>query len=753
MEKLLEQVLQERYHKTIREASSQEIYTALLLITKDKMKHMKRNEGKKKLYYISAEFLIGKLLSNNLINLGMFEETREVLEKNGHHLTDIEEIEQEPSLGNGGLGRLAACFLDSIATLGLNGDGVGLNYHDGLFRQTFVDHKQKEEKNPWITEDSWLTRTETTFQVPFKDFTLTSVMYDIEIPGYKNNCNRLHLFDTDTVDESIIGDGISFDKNDIKKNLTLFLYPDDSDEAGQLLRIYQQYFMVSNAAQLILKEAEDNGYDLYRLYDHVAIQINDTHPTMVIPELIRLLMEKGFNMDTAIDVVRKTCAYTNHTILAEALEKWPVAYLEKVVPHLMPVIRELDARVRKDYSDERVAIIDKDDRVHMAHIDIHYGYAVNGVAALHTEILKESELKPFYDIYPEKFNNKTNGITFRRWLKHCNHDLAAYLEELIGGEYLEDATKLEKLLDYKDDETVLKKLRQIKMHSKEELRDYLKMTQNVEIDPNAVFDIQIKRLHEYKRQQMNALYAIYKYKEIKKGNLPKRPLTMIFGAKAAPAYTIAKDIIHLILCLQELIEKDPDVNKYMKIVMVENYNVTKAEKLIPACDISEQISLASKEASGTGNMKFMLNGAVTLGTEDGANVEIHQLVGDENIYIFGKRSEDVIRLYEEGTYSAETLYQEDKLIRELVDFIKGEELEAIGDMENLERLYKEIRSKDWFMALLDVKEYIETKEKMLADYEDEAAWSRKALVNIAKAGYFSADRTIAEYNRDIWKLS
>ena len=753
MEKLLEQVLQERYHKTIREASSQEIYTALLLITKDKMKHMKRNEGKKKLYYISAEFLIGKLLSNNLINLGMFEETREVLEKNGHHLTDIEEIEQEPSLGNGGLGRLAACFLDSIATLGLNGDGVGLNYHDGLFRQTFVDHKQKEEKNPWITEDSWLTRTETTFQVPFKDFTLTSVMYDIEIPGYKNNCNRLHLFDTDTVDESIIGDGISFDKNDIKKNLTLFLYPDDSDEAGQLLRIYQQYFMVSNAAQLILKEAENNGYDLYRLYDHVAIQINDTHPTMVIPELIRLLMEKGFNMDTAVDVVRKTCAYTNHTILAEALEKWPVAYLEKVVPHLMPVIRELDARVRKDYSDERVAIIDKDDRVHMAHIDIHYGYAVNGVAALHTEILKESELKPFYDIYPEKFNNKTNGITFRRWLKHCNHDLAAYLEELIGGEYLEDATKLEKLLDYKDDETVLKKLRQIKMHSKEELRDYLKMTQNVEIDPNAVFDIQIKRLHEYKRQQMNALYAIYKYKEIKKGNLPKRPLTMIFGAKAAPAYTIAKDIIHLILCLQELIEKDPDVNKYMKIVMVENYNVTKAEKLIPACDISEQISLASKEASGTGNMKFMLNGAVTLGTEDGANVEIHQLVGDENIYIFGKRSEDVIRLYEEGTYSAETLYQEDKLIRELVDFIKGEELEAIGDMENLERLYKEIRSKDWFMALLDVKEYIETKEKMLADYEDEAAWSRKALVNIAKAGYFSADRTIAEYNRDIWKLS
>lgn len=752
MEKLLEQVLQERYHKTIKEASSQEIYTALLLIIKNKMKNMKRNEGKKKLYYISAEFLIGKLLSNNLINLGLFEETREVLEKNGHHLTDIEEIEQEPSLGNGGLGRLAACFLDSIATLGLNGDGVGLNYHDGLFRQTFVDHKQKEEKNPWITEDSWLTRTETTFQVPFKDFTLTSVMYDIEIPGYKNNCNRLHLFDTDTVDESIIGDGISFDKNDIKKNLTLFLYPDDSDEAGQLLRIYQQYFMVSNAAQLILKEAEDNGYDLYRLYDHVAIQINDTHPTMVIPELIRLLMEKGFNMDTAIDVVRKTCAYTNHTILAEALEKWPVAYLEKVVPHLMPVIRELDARVKKDYSDERVAIIDKDDRVHMAHIDIHYGYAVNGVAALHTEILKESELKPFYDIYPEKFNNKTNGITFRRWLKHCNHDLAAYLEELIGEEYLEDATKLEKLLDYKDDETVLKKLCQIKMHSKEELRDYLKMTQNVEIDPNAIFDIQIKRLHEYKRQQMNALYAIYKYKEIKKGNLPKRPLTMIFGAKAAPAYTIAKDIIHLILCLQQLIDNDPQVSPYMKIVMVENYNVTKAEKLIPACDISEQISLASKEASGTGNMKFMLNGAVTLGTEDGANVEIHQLVGDDNIYIFGEKSEKIIKLYETGEYCSKDIYENDPMVEELVDFIISKDLIRIGDPVNLGRLYKEIVGKDWFMALLDVKDYIRTKEQMLSDYEDEKAWEKKMLVNIAKAGFFSSDRTIAEYNRDIWHL-
>ena len=753
MEKLLEQVIRERYGTTIREASREEIYTALLLITKEKMKGTRRNQGKKKLYYISAEFLIGKLLSNNLINLGLFRETKEVLEKNGHHITEIEEMEQEPSLGNGGLGRLAACFLDSIATLGLNGDGVGLNYHDGLFRQTFQDHKQKEEKNPWITEESWLTRTETSFQVPFRDFTLTSVMYDIDIPGYENGCNRLHLFDLDTVDDSIVTEGISFDKQDIRRNLTLFLYPDDSDEAGQLLRIYQQYFMVSNGAQLILKEAEENGYDLYRLHEHVAVQINDTHPSMVIPELIRLLMERGFNMDTAIDVVRKTCAYTNHTILAEALEKWPVSYLEKVVPHLLPIIRELDARVRRDYSDERVYLIDRENRVHMANMDIHYGYAVNGVAALHTEILKESELKPFYDIYPEKFNNKTNGITFRRWLTHCNEELADYLSELIGEEYLKDAEKLEKLLEYQEDSVVLKKLQEIKQHSKEALRDYLKLTQDVEIDPNSVFDIQVKRLHEYKRQQMNALYAIYKYKEIKKGNLPKRPLTMIFGAKAAPAYTIAKDIIHLLLCLQQLINQDPEVRPYLKLVMVENYNVTKAEKLIPACDISEQISLASKEASGTGNMKFMLNGAVTLGTEDGANVEIHQLVGDENIYVFGKSSKEVIDLYEKGSYDAKALYESDETIEELVDFIISKELIRIGDPENLCRLYKEIVSKDWFMALLDVKEYIAKKEQMLSDYEDRQSWAKKSLVNIAKAGYFSSDRTIAEYNRDIWKLN
>lgn len=753
MEKELEQMLQTICGKSIAEASDEEIYAALLKLSKEKMQGMKRNEGDRKLYYISAEFLIGKLLSNNLINLGIFEETREVLKKHGHDLTKIEESELEPSLGNGGLGRLAACFLDSIATLGLNGDGVGLNYHDGLFLQKFFDNKQCEEKNPWITNESWLTKTDVSFEVPFKDFTLKSTMYDIDVPGYNSGCNKLHLFDLDSVDEGIIRDGIQFDKNDIGKNLTLFLYPDDSDEAGQLLRIYQQYFMVSNAAQLIIKEAEERGVNLYHLHEHVCIQINDTHPTMVIPELIRILTEqKNFNMDTAVDVVSKTCAYTNHTILAEALEKWPISYLEKVVPHLLPIIRELDRRVRRDFHDPKVYIIDEMDRVHMAHIDIHFGYAVNGVAALHTDILKSSELKAFYDIYPKKFNNKTNGITFRRWLVHCNRSLAEYLKELIGPEYIENADKLEDLLAYKDDEAVLTKLKEIKKEAKIELKNYLKETQDVDIDENSVFDIQIKRLHEYKRQQMNALYAIYKYKEIKKGNLPKRPITMIFGAKAAPAYTIAKDIIHLILCLQQLINNDPEVSPYMKIVMVENYNVTKAEKLIPACDISEQISLASKEASGTGNMKFMLNGAVTLGTEDGANVEIHELVGDENIYIFGEESEKVISLYETSGYCSADIYDNDPMVEELVDFIISKQLIRIGDPVNLGRLYKEIVGKDWFMALLDVKDYIKTKEQMLNDYEDEKAWEKKMLVNIAKAGFFSSDRTIAEYNRDIWHL-
>lgn len=749
----VERELEMKLEKTISQASKEEIYKALLLLLKEKMQGMQGNSGKRKLYYISAEFLIGKLLSNNLINLGLFEEVRDILKKNGHDLSEIEEIELEPSLGNGGLGRLAACFLDSIATLGLNGDGVGLNYHDGLFLQKFHNKKQQEEKNPWITDNSWLTRTDVSFEVPFKDFTLKSTMYDIDVPGYNSRCNKLHLFDLDSVDESIIGEGIQFNKKDIHKNLTLFLYPDDSDEAGQLLRIYQQYFMVSNAAQLIIKEAEDRGVNLYHLHEHVCIQINDTHPTLIIPELIRILTEqKKFNMDTAVDVVSKTCAYTNHTILAEALEKWPIRYLEKVVPQLMSIIRDLDRRVRRDFNDKRVYIIDEMDRVHMAHIDIHFGYAVNGVAALHTDILKKAELKPFYDIYPQKFHNKTNGITFRRWLVHCNHNLADYIKELIGSVYMENAQELEKLLAYENDDVVLARLKEIKQEAKAELKNYLKMTQGIDIDEHSIFDIQIKRLHEYKRQQMNALYAIYKYKEIKKGNIPRRPLTMIFGAKAAPAYTIAKDIIHLILCLQQLIENDPEVSPYLKIVMVENYNVTKAEKLIPACDISEQISLASKEASGTGNMKFMLNGAVTLGTEDGANVEIHQLVGDDNIYIFGEKSEKVIKLYETQEYSAADVYDNDLMVQELVDFIISKELIRIGDPINLARLYKEIVGKDWFMALLDIKDYIKTKEKMLEDYEDEKAWAKKMLVNIAKAGFFSSDRTIAEYNRDIWHL-
>ena len=752
MEQELNKVLGERFGKTIEEACMEEIYHALLTIVKGKMKDLTPNTGSRKLYYISAEFLIGKLLSNNLINLGLFDETAEVLKKHGIDIADIEEAELEPSLGNGGLGRLAACFLDSIATLKLPGDGVGLNYHDGLFKQTFADHKQREEKNPWMTGDDWLTRTDVHFEVPFKDLTVTSTMYDIDVPGYEGGKNSLHLFDLDSVDESIIHDGIEFDKEDIRRGLTLFLYPDDSDEKGQLLRIYQQYFMVSNAAQLILKETEERGFDLYHLHEHVVIQINDTHPTMVIPELVRLLMARGFNIDTAIDVVRKTCAYTNHTILAEALEKWPASYLEKVVPQLMPIIRELDKRVRRDFHDEKVYIIDAQERVHMAHIDIHYGQSVNGVAALHTEILEESELKPFYDIYPEKFNNKTNGITFRRWLLHCNHELSSYIEELIGSGFKIHAEELEKLLAYQDDEAVLDRLRRIKQNAKLDLKKYLKNTQGIEIDENSVYDIQVKRLHEYKRQQMNALYAVYKYLEIKKGNLPKRPVTMIFGAKAAPAYTIAKDIIHLILCLQELIDSDPEVSSYLKVVMVENYNVSKAAKLIPACDISEQISLASKEASGTGNMKFMLNGAVTLGTEDGANVEIHQLVGDENIYIFGKSSDEVIKLYDTSGYCSRKIYESDSLVEELVDFIISKKMILTGDPVNLGRLYKELVSKDWFMTLLDLREYIAVKEQMLADYEDERAWARKSLINIAKAGYFSSDRTIEEYNRDIWHL-
>ena len=754
MEKRLQEVLEKRFHETLDTCTKEELFHALMEITKEATGNLKRNEGSKKLYYISAEFLIGKLLSNNLINLGLYEETEKVLKSHGYELCEIEELEMEPSLGNGGLGRLAACFLDSIATLGLPGDGIGLNYHFGLFQQKFTNHKQQELKNPWITKESWLNRQSFTCKVPFKDFTMDGVLYDIDVPGYDSGCNRLHLFDVDTIDESIVPENsINFNKKKVQENLTLFLYPDDSDDAGRKLRIYQQYFMVSCGAQLILKEMEDAGYDLHELNNHAVIQINDTHPSMVIPELIRLLTEeKGFTMDEAVEVVSKTCAYTNHTILAEALEKWPMEYLEEVVPNLVPIIKELDERVRKTVKDESTYIIDAQDRVHMAHMDIHYGFSVNGVAALHTEILKNSELKNFYDLYPERFNNKTNGITFRRWLMHCNPILTRYIESLIGNGFKKDATELEKLLAFENDETVLNKLEEIKMEKKLEFKEYMEETHGLTIDEHSIIDVQVKRLHEYKRQQMNALYAIYKYLDIKAGNKPSTPITMIFGAKAAPAYVIAKDIIHLILCLQELIEKDPEVRPYFRVLMIENYNVSKAAKVIPAANISEQISLASKEASGTGNMKFMLNGALTLGTEDGANVEIRDLVGEENIYIFGRKPQDVIDLYEAGTYSSKEIYEEDALIHKLVDFITGEELLAIGDEESLTRLHRELIGKDWFMTLLDTKEYITTKEKVYADYEDRKTWNKKALINIAKAGFFSSDRTIAQYNEDIWKL-
>ena len=753
MEKRLNKLLNERFGKDIDNCSDSQLFEALLLITKEENAKLPVNEGKKKLYYISAEFLIGKLLSNNLINLGLYEDVEKVLSKHGKNLSEIEEMELEPSLGNGGLGRLAACFLDSIATLGYLGDGIGLNYHFGLFKQEFENNKQKTVKNPWIQEVSWLERQKETFEIPFKDFTLQSVLYDIDVPGYQSGCNKLHLFDLDTIDETLVeNNSIHFNKKEIEKNLTLFLYPDDSDDDGRKLRIYQQYFMVSSGAQLILKECEEKGYDLHHLNEHVVIQINDTHPSMVIPELIRLLINKGFTMDEAIEVVSQTCAYTNHTILSEALEKWPISYLEEVVPHLVPIIKELDQRVKDKYDDQSTYIIDEYDRVHMAHIDIHYGFSVNGVAALHTDILKNTELKNFYEIYPEKFNNKTNGITFRRWLLHCNRELSAYIETLIGDGFKKDATELEKLLNYKNDDNVLNQLEAIKQIKKKEFKNYLSDTQNILINENSIFDVQVKRLHEYKRQQMNALYAIYKYLDIKAGNKPKTPITMIFGAKAAPAYVIAQDIIHLILCLQQLIENDEDVKPYFRVIMLENYNVTFASKVIPAANISEQISLASKEASGTGNMKFMLNGALTLGTEDGANVEIAQLVGKDNIYIFGKKPDEVIDLYSQSTYSSKDIYENDDVIKKLVDFIISDELLGIGDQESLYRLYNEIINKDWFMTLLDTKEYIETKEKVYADYENRKQWNQKALINIAKAGFFSSDRTIKQYNDDIWHL-
>ena len=745
------QEIETKLEKGISVSTDEEVYYALLELVKDKAEKKVSNKGKKKLYYISAEFLIGKLLSNNLINLGIYDEVKETLEKNGKSLAEIEEIELEPSLGNGGLGRLAACFIDSIATLGLNGDGVGLNYHYGLFKQVFENNLQKETPNPWITKESWLTKTDITYPVSFGGFTVQSRLYDIDVVGYNNRTTKLHLFDIESVDESIVGDTIDFDKDDIKKNLTLFLYPDDSDDKGRLLRVYQQYFMVSNAARLILAEAEAKGSNLHDLADYAAVQINDTHPSMVIPELIRLLQEKGILMDEAIEIVSKVCAYTNHTILAEALEKWPISFLEKAVPQLMPIIRELDNKVRAKVADESTYII-KDGLVHMAHMDIHFGYSVNGVAYLHTEILKNTELNNFYKLYPEKFNNKTNGITFRRWLMSCNPELSAYITELIGDGWKKDANELEKLGNFINDDTVLTKLVDIKNAKKAELASYLKKTQNLDVPDNSIFDIQVKRLHEYKRQQLNVLYIIRKYFEIKAGKKPSTPITCFFGAKAAPAYIIAKDIIHAILCLQQIINNDPEVSPYLKVFMVENYNVTLAEKLFPAANISEQISLASKEASGTGNMKFMLNGAITLGTSDGANVEIAELVGDENIYVFGEDSQTVIDRYERGDYCSKDYYDKDADLKKAVDFLVSDEMMKVGSKENLERLYNELLNKDWFMTFPDFEDYCKTKEKAYADYEDKKAWAKKMLVNISKAGFFSSDRTIKQYNDEIWHL-
>lgn len=740
--------------RPLAKCSASELYYGLLSLVQQKAAAKEKKSEKKKLYYLSAEFLIGKLLSNNLINLGLYQDISEILSRHGKSLAEIEALEPEPSLGNGGLGRLAACFLDSIATLDLNGDGIGLNYHFGLFRQVFRRLLQHELPNPWIKQSGWLIDTGISYEVKFPGLTLTSRLYDLPVTGYHGRTNRLRLFDLDSVDESIVEpDSIAFDKQNIEKNLTLFLYPDDSDEAGHLLRIYQQYFMVSSGAQLILDECIARGSNLYDLADYAVIQINDTHPTMIIPELIRLLTEKGLGMDDAIEAVQKTCAYTNHTILAEALEKWPISYLKQCVPQLVPIIEILDDRVRRRFESEAVAIIGRDDVVHMAHLDLHYGFAVNGVAALHTEILKANELNDFYRIYPEKFSNKTNGITFRRWLLYANPKLSGLITALIGDGFKTDASQLEKLAAYQDDEEVLSKLAAIKHGCKKELAGYLNEKQSIKLDPGSLFDIQIKRLHEYKRQQLNALYLIHQYLEIKKGNYPPVPITAIFGAKAAPAYTIAKDIIHLLLCLQSLTANDPQVSPWLRVVMVENYNVTLAEKLIPACDLSEQISLASKEASGTGNMKFMLNGAVTLGTEDGANVEIHQLVGDENIYIFGASSDTVIDRYQAGSYCSASYYAADPALKAAVDFITGSTLLAIGSREHLERLSRELLKKDWFMTFPDFADYVKTKNRALADYQSQPQnWARKMLMNISKAGFFSSDRTIAEYNRDIWRL-
>lgn len=732
-------------NKEIKDATNQEIYQALFKLSNE----AEAVNGDRKVYYISSEFLIGKLLSNNLINLHIYDEVKAVLESNGKSLEELEELENEPSLGNGGLGRLAACFLDSMATLEINGCGVSLNYHYGLFKQEFKDNKQLEKTNPWIDKNSFLNETDEKFVVEFGDFSLESKMFEVDVIGYTKKKVALKLFDVPTVvDKS--DDSTSFDKTDIKNNLTLFLYPDDSDEAGHLLRIYQQYFMVSNGAQLVIKEYLEKHEDLRNLHKHAVIQINDTHPSLVIPELVYQLSKHGISFSEAVEIVKNTCSYTNHTILAEALEKWPLHYLEKVVPHLVPIIKELDSLVREMTDNANLYII-KDDIVHMAHLDIHYSYSVNGVAALHTDILKTSELKEFSDFYPGKFNNKTNGITFRRWLFYTNPQLTKYLSNLLGDEFKLNLEKLGELLNYKDDAKVLNDLMDIKQEKKQELAEFIKHNRGIEIDTNSIFDIQIKRLHEYKRQQMNVLFIIDQYLKIKAGKKPSTPVTYFFGAKAASAYTIAKDIIHLILCLENVINNDPEVNKYMKVVMVENYNVSAAQKLIPACDISEQISLASKEASGTGNMKFMLNGALTLGTLDGANVEIDELVGRDNIFIFGKSSDYVIDSYKNSSYVAKEYYEHPE-IKKLVDFIISDEVLAFGDKENLTRLHNELINKDWFMTLLDIEEYIEVKEACFSAYEDKTNWAKMALVNIAKASYFSSDRTIQNYNDDIWKI-
>lgn len=738
--------------KVLSELTNEEIYVELLNFVKEEAAAKSKNSSQRKVYYISAEFLIGKLLSNNLINLGIYKDVKKELELVGKSIAEIEDVEPEPSLGNGGLGRLASCFIDSISSLGINGEGVGLNYHCGLFKQVFRNNQQEAEANYWIENNSWLVPTDISYDVPFRDFTLKSRLDRIDVLGYKKDTkNYLNLFDIDGLDYNLIEKGITFDKTEIKKNLTLFLYPDDSDKNGELLRIYQQYFMVSNAAQLLIDEAIERGSNLHDLAEYAYVQINDTHPSMVIPELIRLLTEKhGFEFDEAVSVVRNMVGYTNHTILAEALEKWPLEYLNEVVPHLVTIIKKLDQMIREEQTNPEAQIIDEAGRVHMAHMDIHFSTSVNGVAALHTEILKNSELKVFYDIYPDKFNNKTNGITFRRWLEFANQDLADYLKELIGDSYLTDATQLEKLLTYADSNEVHDKLAAIKFKNKLALKRYLKENKGIELDEYSIIDTQIKRFHEYKRQQMNALYVIHKYLEIKRGHFPSRKLTVIFGGKAAPAYTIAQDIIHLILCLSELINNDPEVNKYLNVHLVENYNVTVAEKLIPATDISEQISLASKEASGTGNMKFMLNGALTLGTMDGANVEIAELAGKENIYTFGKDSDTIINLYETSGYRSKDYYDKDKVIREAVDFIISDDIVSLGNAERLKRLHDELVGKDWFMTLIDLKEYIAVKEQVLADYEDYESWNKKVIHNIAKAGFFSSDRTIEQYNQDIW---